>query len=193
MSKDVLATEEKPKVIQKKWMKWVYILVPTAILLGAVVVMVVKFVIEPSQDTTTGGDYGQIRESIRDLIDNENNPDEALRQISEAISRQEVGSEENILTMGLKITTLANEGRFQEAIEVQLELIEICKRIGDDTLEDQYMLLNFLYRDLGDRDKRYDAILKARDVAHQSGNRMNLVFYNMVISEIDAARAEEDL
>jgi len=177
--------QKKPNFsIKGKW---------TLAIVSAVVLVVASTVIAIAIFSTSPGDDLDSNEAYHDLLGDvseivREDPDEALRLIAEALERQEVGSEANILTLGLQVTTLANEGRLEEAIEILRHLISINDERAN---EDQYILLSFLYRDMGDREGRYNAVLRAQEIAHLTGNRLNLTFYNLVIMETYAARAEE--
>jgi len=177
--------QKKPKLSIKS--KWVLAIVSAVVLVIASTVIAIAILGDRGAgDLDSNEAYHDLLGDVGDIVDE--NPDEALRMIDDAIEHQQVGSEAHILTLGLRVTTLANEGRYDEAIETLRHLISINDEREN---EDQYMLLSFLYRAIGDREGRYDAIVRAREVAFLTGNNLNLTFYNLVIMETYAARAEE--
>jgi tetratricopeptide (TPR) repeat protein len=117
--------------------------------------------------------------------------DTALSDVEKALNSQEdKTSDEYIRTLSLKIALMANQGDYDTAIKLMLESIDLLQDKRD--IEQSYSTLSYFYGYTGDQPKRLDAVKKAKALALETGENLNIDYYNATIMEIEAAMARGD-
>jgi len=191
VTNEVQSQQEKPKskfsLSKKQVIGLTVCIALTVLAIGFTVFMALSNRSDDDHDSSsplTDTTYQQLLDDVAALED----PEEMLERIADVIDQPDVDPMTYLWALSLQITTLANDGRFEEAKVYVYETIDINTRAGEDgyfRLEENYEMLAWLYNKLGDQRARYEAMLKAREYAMAIGNNINLSFYNRVIMEFE--------